>query len=154
MKTPGDLFKDVKTRGDLRRMSASAQQQSDMRESAKARLFPLWEAMATTWSSFVSLYGEEPTPAWIVGLQHVSDEQLMTGYQAALLDNLEFPPNLSRFVEYCNPAGDWEHRRIEAAERARHLPPVDLGEGRLLEAPRDDRKPAEHLASMREALGL
>lgn len=104
--------------------------------------------MASSWSSFTSLYGEEPSPAWVVGLAYVSEEQMLSAYKAALADGLEFPPNLSRFLTYCNP-NDWEHKRYKPAAEVLAAKPVDLGEGRLLAPPVDQKSPQEHLAGMR-----
>lgn len=149
MRKPGEHH--PKNRGDLRRMSESAQQQNEQREAAKNRLWPLWEAMASTWSSFVSLYGEEPSLAWIVGLRDLDETQIFEGYQRARDAGTEFPPNLSTFLQWCKP-NTWEQRAHRPFNPDEALP--DLGEGRFLEPPQDSKTPAEHLAEMRAALNI
>jgi hypothetical protein len=110
--------------------------------------------MAESWSSFVSLYGDEPLPTWVSALQVYSDEQLYAGYQRAVADNLEFPPNLSTFIEYVAGNQDWEH--------ARQSKPVDqvLEDQRAavknyrLEHEPEPMTAEEALAAMKAAVGL
>lgn len=49
---------------------------------------------------------------------------------------------------------DWEHKRYKPAHEVLNAPIVDLGEGRLLEGPKDEKSPDEHLAEMRKELGI
>jgi hypothetical protein len=86
--------------------------------------------MSSTWSSFVPLYGEEPLPAWVHALKDHTDEQLMRGYQKARDAGLEFPPNLSVFMDYMKD--DWEAKRIHRRWNPNEAI-VDKGEQALLE---------------------
>ena len=142
---------DLQTRGDFRRMSESAQQQSGRRESNISRLYPLWETMAGTWSSFVSLYGESPNPSWVVALADFTEAQIFSGYERAKMAGLEFPPNLSVFIDYCQGNQDWESRRLHKPYDP-YAEICDRGEGRYLEAPKDNRTPEEHIAEMKRGL--
>ena len=88
--------------------------------------------MSTTWSSFVSLYGEEPLPAWNHALRDLTDQQIMAGYERAVKAGLEFPPNLSVFLEYCSTDPDWEHRRLKLCHDVLSAPIVDKGADQFL----------------------
>ena len=113
------------------------------------RLYPLWEAMAGTWSSFVSLYGDEPNPSWVAGLMDLSDDTLFAGYERAKLAGLEFPPNLSVFISFCQDDGNWESKRLHKPYDP-HAEICDRGEGRYLEPPKDERTPEEHLQALKD----
>lgn len=82
-----------------------------------------------------------------------SDEQIRLGYEKAILDNREFVPNLSVLIHYIAGDGDWESKRLHK-DYDPNQPLIDLGEGRLLEAPKDERSPEEHMAAMRKKLGI
>lgn len=115
------------------------------------RLWPLWEAMAGTWSSFISLYGDEPNAAWIVSLKDFTDEQIFSGYEAAKLAGTEFPPNLAVFVQHCSGNNDWEQRRMHRAWNPEESLP-DLGEGRLIEHQYEEKPPEEWISGIRDLL--
>jgi uncharacterized protein YdaU (DUF1376 family) len=68
--------------------------------------------MAGSWSSFVSLYGEEPNAAWVWALQDFTEEQLMRGYQLSLDEGGDFPPSLSEFMVKCRTDTNWEAKRL------------------------------------------
>ncbi len=151
MQTPKDVLDPISTRGDLRRLSASCNERESTQTEATERLFKLWAAMGATWgNAFFNQYGDQPDPVWINTLAGFTEEQLMEGYYRAKSAGLEFPPNLSVFLDYVRGQSDWEHRRQSVlAHDALNAPAIDLGEGRLLPPPSDDRTPQQHLDDLK-----
>lgn len=107
-----------------------------------------------TWSSFVSLYGEEPNPAWIVGLKDIDDQTLMAGYERARAAGLEWPPNLSVFIDFCNDNQNWEARRLHKPYDP-HAEICDRSAGNRYLPPAEDTRTVDEIrAELREAVGL
>jgi len=141
---------NLKTRGDLRRLSESGQQQSATLGKCKASLFPLWDALSQSYgAAFVNQFGDEPNDAWANGLAHYSDAEIFRGFEQAINSGSDYAPNLSTIVRCI----------AETRPRRYHQPfdpnqkMIDRGEGRLLPAPDVGKTPAEYLAEMRACTG-
>jgi len=101
-------------------------------------------------NAFVNQFGEEPNPTWIAGLSTLTDEQLRYGFTNAMAAGSDFAPSLPAFIALCTP-DDWEHnRQSRPAAEVLLDKPVDLGEGKHLPAPQDDRTPDEHIAGLKD----
>ena len=95
---------------------------------------------------------------WYAVLGDLTPEQFGNGVRnlvhfADENGNRSFPPNAGQFRDLCLNSFDWEHaRQSRPAAEVLLDKPVDLGEGRYLEGPKDERTPEQHLSALRDIL--
>lgn len=126
MKTPNELMDPVQTRGDFRRLSESAHDATgrsseypDLPEDHP--LWEVWQTLSEIFSSFVSLYGEQPSWGWLGVLGDLSAADLGQGVMAIRDNPGEFPPNASEFFQMCRPELP-QQRRQRVGKAPKELP--------------------------------
>ena len=97
---------------------------------------------------FLREYGERPNRTWLEAISRMSDEQVIASLRSLAEQNRAHPPTLPEFVA----AGTHKPKNEYGLD---YVPQYyrEHRHDRLLDAPRDEAKAAEHLAKMREALG-
>lgn len=75
-----------------------------------------------------SSYGTaiDPDGVWQAVCGDLSNEEIRRGMAACRDECLAWPPSAPEFRALCRPPTHWEHRRIEAADRERHIALQDL----------------------------
>jgi len=135
METPDSLMAPVKTRGDFRRMSESAQQdvrrQSDTPDLPDGHpLWELWQTFSEFYGpTFVSQHGDCPTWTWYGSLRDLSVSDYGEGIAALKKRNSPFPPNPGEFYALCRPESAAQQRNRLGTARA-GLPAPHVNPGR------------------------
>lgn len=112
-----------------------------------------WQLMSSMFGHrWTSAYGDEidPDRVWAAALVGLTEQQLRHGLKACVAAGLDWPPSAPEFRSLCaGPAASWEHRRVEAADRAwqaRALPDMSRRE-------REEAAVNQIRAGIREMLG-
>jgi hypothetical protein len=53
--------------------------------------------------SFLTAYGDSPSPIWLVAIGELSDEECRQGFATLAKQAREYPANLTQFVAACRP---------------------------------------------------
>lgn len=84
------------------------------------RAMKVWVQLADIFGkAFFREHGEQPGPLWVQAIHRLTDSQIAQGLAKLGNDGLQFPPNLSMFIEAAKrpkPVAPW---------RALPLPPAD-----------------------------
>lgn len=118
MKTPADILGNVKTRGDLRRVSASSlPTNKPLTESVPADhpIWQLWRFMSEFYgAAFASQYGDTPNASWVHALRELEPRDYRRGIDLLTHRDNSFPPNPGEFVAMIGNDTSWErqHHKI------------------------------------------
>ena len=136
METPKELMKNVKTRGDFRRVIGSGKQQSDDTAKEVSKIWKLWAALAEAYgNAFVNQFGEEPSLTWLNGLSGYTEEELKRGFDAVLDRDSDFAPNLGTVRRLISETQTKAYHRPYDPNKAVE----DKGDGYRLPGPKDER---------------
>lgn len=79
--------------------SESGPSQEVLRRSAA-----VWEGLKHIFgTSFLTLYGDHPSPLWVAEIAKLTDEQARAGLSRVAGEARDYPCNLTQFVEACRP---------------------------------------------------
>ena len=77
----------------------------------------LWLRMTEIYGhKWTSAYGDKPLTIWANALGRFDNNQLKTGLEKMLENNIEWPPTLTEFMALCKP------ERIEPCHKTARLP--------------------------------
>jgi hypothetical protein len=88
----------------------------------------VWSSMVELYGpSFLTAYGESPSPIWTAAISDLTDEECRRGLTALAKQAREYPANLTQFVAACRPSPGVRYlgTPVTVAEVDRMLPPPD-----------------------------
>lgn len=111
IKTPQAILGKLATRGDLRKLMKSAQQESE-RDCEIPADSPIWEAWLrlSEYYGAAWTFGAEPTATWVYNLRELTGDELGNGIRNLSHHPGSFPPNPGQFVDLCKTNFDWERQ--------------------------------------------
>ena len=110
-KTPQTILGRLATRGDLRKLMKSAQQESE-RDCEIPADSPIWEAWLrlSEYYGAAWTFGAEPTATWVYNLRELTGDELGNGIRNLSHHPGSFPPNPGQFFDLCKTNFDWERQ--------------------------------------------
>lgn len=106
----------------------------------------MWEGLKQIFgTSFVTIYGDVPSPLWVAEIARLTETEVRLGLAALSRAKREYPANLTEFVEACRPK-----------KRVRYLGvPTNPAEMRKVLGPikATEEQRQKHLASLRSKFG-
>lgn len=110
----------------------------------RRRAAAVWEGMKQLYGlSFVTIYGEIPTPVWVGKIATLTDAECRAGLTRLAEHQREYPANLTEFFEACKPKRPVRYLGV----------PSSPGQLRIGPVPATEEQRARHLASIRLKLG-
>ena len=136
MKNPKDILNPIKTRGDFRQLSESAQSERKPDFDSQGPIWELWSILTEYYgSAFVSQYGEEPNATWAYTLRDLTPDDYRRGIELLRERESAFPPNPGEFVQMVGNDNAWErqaHKMFDGKllESRAHLHPDNIEAGK------------------------
>ena len=87
----------------------------------------VWKRMAEMFRDWRRTYGEEPSQMWMVGIDCLSDEEIMRGLSTAAT-NTYMPRSLAEFMGWCKPPS--KPRAHQQLTHETHVTDSDRAHGR------------------------
>lgn len=126
----------------VRQGEGERQQRGQEHSSRRAAIIDLWQLMSSMYGhKWESSYGAEVDPdgVWLAVCGDLTPVQIRAGMAACRDQCLTWPPSAPEFRGMCKPPTDWEHKRIESADRERQQ--------KALQDLRDEDQKAAHAES-------